>query len=79
MEVEAMVGDVIIVPRFHQIPYSRSLKAVSAKVVSRLRLAEAQGAAGIMGPTPDGKHIRGEELSLKDQPAKQLAFGLRVG
>jgi hypothetical protein len=32
-----------------------------------------------MGPTPDGKHIRSEKLSVKGQPAKQLALGLCVG
>jgi hypothetical protein len=32
-----------------------------------------------MGTTPDGKHIRGEKLSMKCKPAKQLTLGFSMG
>jgi hypothetical protein len=34
---------------------------------------------GDHGPTPDGEHIRSEQLSMEDDPTKQLALGLSVG
>ena len=32
-----------------------------------------------MGPSPNGEHIRSEQLSVKSKPAKKFAFRLGVG
>jgi hypothetical protein len=65
LEVKASVIRGVVIPRFDKVPDSRRERAVSAKVVSCLGLAEAQWASRVVRPSSDGKHISGKELSMK--------------
>jgi hypothetical protein len=75
----ANTSAVIVVPELHPIPNGHGEGAVLAKMFGSLRSSEAKRAKRIMGPSPNGEHIRSEQLSVKSKPAKKFAFRLGVG
>ena len=65
MEVEAPVIGGVAIQRFHKVPDSRRERAISAKVVGHLGLAEAQRAPRVVRPSSEREVVSRESFVVQ--------------